>query len=63
VDEDSCLLITGADSLTLIAIHLATLGFDFTVLEPADLVDELGMLADRLATAHRASVARASTAR
>jgi predicted DNA-binding transcriptional regulator YafY len=55
VDQQSCLLITGGDSLTPIAIHLATLGHQFTVLEPAELVDELGMLADRLTTAYRAS--------
>jgi predicted DNA-binding transcriptional regulator YafY len=60
VDQDSCLLITGADSLTVIVIHLATLGHDFTVHEPAELVAELGMLADRLATAYRASAARAA---
>ncbi|MBM0236047.1 YafY family transcriptional regulator [Micromonospora sp. ATA32] len=62
VDQDSCLLITGADSLTLIAIHLATLGHNFTVLEPAELVEELGMLADRLDTAYRASTAQSRTA-
>lgn len=55
VDEASCLLVTGADSLTLMAMHLALLGHDFAVLEPAELVDELGALADRLGGAFRAS--------
>jgi predicted DNA-binding transcriptional regulator YafY len=57
VDQDSCLLTTGADSLTLMAMHLALLGHDVTVLEPAELVEELGRLADRLGRAYRASAA------
>ena len=55
VGPDSCLLITGADSLALIVVHLARLGHHFTVLEPPELVEELGMLANRLDTAYRAS--------
>jgi predicted DNA-binding transcriptional regulator YafY len=60
VDEQSCLLITGADSLTLMALHLALLGHDFTVLEPVELTEELGRLADRLGTAYAASSVRIS---
>lgn len=52
VDPSSCLLTTGADSVTLIALHLAMLGHDFTVLEPPELVEELAVLADRLHRAH-----------
>jgi predicted DNA-binding transcriptional regulator YafY len=55
VDAGSCLLVTGADSLSLLAMYLATLGHAFTVLEPAELVDELGVLAERLSAAHRAA--------
>jgi predicted DNA-binding transcriptional regulator YafY len=55
VDHDRCLLTTGADSLTLMAMHLALLGHDFTVLEPAELVEELAVLAERLGRACRAS--------
>ncbi|HZN71108.1 MAG TPA: YafY family protein [Micromonosporaceae bacterium] len=55
VDKDSCQLTTGANSLTLIAAHLALLGYDFTVLEPAELIQELKTVSDRLAGAHRAS--------
>jgi predicted DNA-binding transcriptional regulator YafY len=55
VDHQTCLLTTGADSLTLMAMHLAILGHDFTVLEPAELIAETGILADRLRRAHRAS--------
>ena len=60
VDEQSCLLTTGADSLTLLALHLALPGHDFTVLEPAELVTELAVLADRFSAAHRRS-ARSGT--
>jgi predicted DNA-binding transcriptional regulator YafY len=60
LDQDSCLLITGADSVALIAIHLAVLGHDFTVVEPVELVEEIGALADRLRTAYQRSQARAS---
>ncbi|AVT37676.1 YafY family protein [Plantactinospora sp. BB1] len=48
VDQQSCLLRTGADSLGFLALHLALLGPEFTVLEPAELADELGRLAGRL---------------
>jgi predicted DNA-binding transcriptional regulator YafY len=59
VDQESCLLVTGADSLTLMAMHLAMLGHDFTVLEPAELIEELGVLVDRLGRAYRTSASRA----
>nr|MDT0661212.1 WYL domain-containing protein [Micromonospora sp. DSM 115978] len=50
-----CELITGSDSLGLIALHLALLGPDFTVLEPAELIEEVGRMAARLDAAHHAS--------
>ncbi len=55
VDAHHCLLVTGADSLTLIALHVVLLGHDFTVLEPPELIDELAALAARLTAAHTAS--------
>ncbi|MFY1691070.1 helix-turn-helix transcriptional regulator [Plantactinospora sp. WMMB782] len=55
VDRESCLLRTGADSLGFLALHLALLGPEFTVLEPAELADELGVLAGRLDRAHARS--------
>ncbi len=48
IDDSSCLLTTGANTLTYLAVHLAALGPDFTVLEPPELVDELKTLAGRL---------------
>jgi predicted DNA-binding transcriptional regulator YafY len=59
VDDSSCLLATGADSLTYLAVQLAALGPDFAVLEPPELVDELKVLAGRLTRvvdAHRADL-------
>ncbi len=48
VDEATCTLTTGADSLDAIAFHLAMLGTDFTVLEPPELLAHVRTLADRL---------------
>jgi hypothetical protein len=49
---DTCLLTTGSDSLAAIAIHLAWLGADFSVLEPPELAEHVRALAGRL---HRAA--------
>lgn len=48
LDDNTCLLITGADSLRFLAVQLAGLGPDFEVLEPPELIEELRVLADRL---------------
>ena len=48
VDTGTCLLTTGADALESIAIHLAWLGADFTVLEPPELTEHVRALAGRL---------------
>ncbi|MEJ3744471.1 YafY family protein [Actinomycetes bacterium KLBMP 9797] len=55
VDEASCLMVAGADSLPFLALHIALLGHDFAVLEPPELITELRTLADRFAAAHHAS--------
>ena len=47
VDERSCLLATGAETLETLAVHLGMLGVDFQVSEPPELVDHVRMLADR----------------
>lgn len=49
--DDACVLTTGADSLTAIAVHLAWLGEDFTVVEPPALRAAVRGLADRLRAA------------
>ncbi|HEX6418244.1 MAG TPA: YafY family protein [Acidimicrobiales bacterium] len=50
-DDRSCLLQTGARSLTDLAYHLVTMGLDFTADEPPELVDHLRAIAERLARA------------
>ncbi|WP_084964061.1 helix-turn-helix transcriptional regulator [Thermoactinospora rubra] len=49
VDESSCLLRTGANSLDKLALYIGLMGADFEVLEPAELRDHVRALADRFA--------------
>ncbi|MFF3013452.1 helix-turn-helix transcriptional regulator [Streptomyces sp. NPDC057939] len=49
VDADSCVLVTGADTLPGLAVHLGMLDFDFEVTEPPELITHLRGLADRYA--------------
>jgi hypothetical protein len=51
VDEATCVLNTGADTIETLAIYLSLLGVDFTVTEPPELVAYLGQLAGRYAGA------------
>lgn len=48
VDEDSCDLTAGANSLEAIAFHLAMFGCEFEVLEPPALADAMRVMAGRL---------------
>jgi len=45
IDDARCMLTTGADSLTWLAVELARFGCEVEVLEPPELRDELGRLA------------------
>jgi predicted DNA-binding transcriptional regulator YafY len=45
---DRCVLSTGSESLPAMTFHLLMLGVDFTVLEPAELIDHLAAVAGRL---------------
>ncbi|MFD2467214.1 helix-turn-helix transcriptional regulator [Amycolatopsis silviterrae] len=47
VDDDRCVLDTGADSVETLAVHLGSLGVDFTVGEPPELVEALRVLGER----------------
>ena len=47
VDEHTCVLHTGSDSLDELAVYVALKGFDFQVLDPAELVPVLRTLLDR----------------
>ena len=48
VDERTCLLHTGSNSLDELAVYVAIKGVDFDVIEPPELLDKIGELADRL---------------
>ena len=48
---DRCELTSGADSLDMLAFHIATMDFEFTVLEPPELIDRVRALAARLTRA------------
>jgi hypothetical protein len=45
VDEVSCVVHAGGSDLAEIPIYLARIGFDFTVLEPPELVEQIRVLA------------------
>jgi predicted DNA-binding transcriptional regulator YafY len=47
VDESSCVLATGADTLETLAVYLGLLGVDFDVSEPPELIEHLRLLAER----------------
>lgn len=47
VDDDHCVLLTGADSLETVAVWIGMLGLDFHVAAPPALVEHLRVLADR----------------
>lgn len=51
----SCLLRTGAGSLEVMVLHIALLGFDFEVVEPAELTEHVRTVRDRLGRAVDAS--------
>jgi predicted DNA-binding transcriptional regulator YafY len=62
VDENSCVLHTGSDSLDELALYVALKGFDFEVLDPPELVPVVRALADRLGRAAGPSPVRSSPA-
>ncbi|MFD3543471.1 helix-turn-helix transcriptional regulator [Streptomyces sp. NPDC058662] len=51
VDEESCLLRTGAVSLDVLVIHLMMLGCEFEVVEPPELTDRIRRARDLLGRA------------
>lgn len=51
VDDHSCLLLSGADSLYVLSLHLGMLPWDFEVLDPPELREAVAELAGRLARA------------
>jgi predicted DNA-binding transcriptional regulator YafY len=51
VDEHSCILDTGADTIETLAVYLGLLGADFTVTEPPELVEYVRVLSRRYRSA------------
>jgi predicted DNA-binding transcriptional regulator YafY len=51
VDENTCMLRTGACSLDTLSIYLAMIGLDFKVHDPPELVDRVRWLAERFSRA------------
>jgi hypothetical protein len=47
VDEQSCVLVTGSNSVASLAVHLGLLDVDFEVTEPPELVARVRLLAER----------------
>ena len=47
VDDNTCVLVTGADSVETVAVYIGMLGLDFTVSEPPELVAHLATVASR----------------
>lgn len=53
LDEQTCVLVTGADSLETVAVYIGMLGLSFKVTEPAELVEHLQALGERYLEAVR----------
>ncbi|WP_051247450.1 helix-turn-helix transcriptional regulator [Nocardioides halotolerans] len=55
VDADHCVLVTGGDSVEIIAVYIGMLGLDFHVTEPPELVEQVAIVGDRYRRAVRAT--------
>jgi predicted DNA-binding transcriptional regulator YafY len=51
IDDNACVLVTGADSVETVAVYIGMLGLDFTVTEPPELLAHLKTLMERYAKA------------
>jgi predicted DNA-binding transcriptional regulator YafY len=51
VDDHTCVLVTGADTVETVAVYIGMLGLDFAVTEPPELLAHLTTLAERYARA------------
>jgi hypothetical protein len=47
IDDGSCVLVTGGDSIEIVAVYIGMLGLDFHVSEPPELVQHLATLGQR----------------
>jgi predicted DNA-binding transcriptional regulator YafY len=48
IDQHTCTLHTGSNSLDELALWVAVIGYDFQVHDPPELIDHIGALVDRL---------------
>ena len=51
IDENTCMLHTGACSLDTLSVYLALIGFEFEVREPPELIERVRWLAERFGRA------------
>ena len=51
IDDETCLLLSGSDSLYALTLHLGMLGWDFEVLDPPELREAVAELAARFTRA------------
>ncbi len=51
IDDHTCVLVTGADTVETVAVYVGMLGLDFTVTEPPELIAHLTTVAERYARA------------
>jgi len=51
IDQRTCTLHTGANSLDMLSVFVALIGVDFEVREPPELVDQIRRLATRFSRA------------
>ncbi|GAB19816.1 putative DeoR family transcriptional regulator [Gordonia effusa NBRC 100432] len=47
VDDGTCVLVTGADTLETVAVYIGMLGLDFSVTEPPGLIEHLRIVGER----------------
>ena len=50
VDDEHCVLVTGADSVEMIAVYIGLLGLDFHVTDPPELVEQVRQVGERYRT-------------
>jgi hypothetical protein len=53
IDDNTCVLVTGADSIEIVAVYIGMLGLDFHVTEPPELLRHLETLGQRYLRAVR----------
>jgi hypothetical protein len=51
LDDGRCVLVTGGDSVEIVAVYIGMLGYDFHVTGPRELVAHVRLLAERYAGA------------